>query len=172
MPKEVAHYLNCQRGKIFVDCTIGGAGHCISILKKITHSGVLIGIDQDIDAIDNAKIVLNTYKNNTYLFRENFIYLSEIMNSLNISTVDGILMDIGLSQHQLENSKRGFSFKRDEPLDMRMDIRSSKTAADIINDTKEKELANIIFKFGEEPFSRQIAHKIIIERDKKKFNQV
>lgn len=174
MPKEVIHYLNCghetdcKKSKIYVDCTVGGSGHATSILEKIIPNGMLIGIDQDIDAIDNANVVLKKYKQNIHLFRENFIHLPEIMNSLNISTVDGIFMDIGLSQHQLENSKRGFSFKRDEPLDMRMDIRNQTSAADIVNSLNEKELANIIFKFGEEPFSRQIARKIISARKTKR----
>ncbi len=165
MPEEVLKYLAPKPGKIFVDGTLGGAGHSLAILERIMPGGTLIGIDQDIDAINNAKLKLEKYKDNTHLIHRNFDELPEILEELNIKSVDGILIDIGLSQHQLENSGRGFSFQKDEPLDMRMDIRADKTAEYIVNTLDEKSLTNIFFRFGEEKFSRQVARKIIKARE-------
>ena len=161
MQNEVLHYLNCKPGKIYVDCTIGGAGHAEAILKKIVPDGLLIGIDQDEDAIINARKVLESYEANIHLFRNNFIFLPEILSQLNIVAVDGILLDLGLSQHQLEASGRGFSFQRDEPLDMRMDIEGTVKAEDIINKTEGKSLANIFKQYGEERWAKRIAQNIV-----------
>lgn len=166
MPDEVLQYLAPKPGGIYVDGTLGGAGHSLSILNTIGPEGTLIGIDQDIDAINNARKKLADFSNNTHLVHNSFDALPEILGNLNIDKVDGILIDIGLSQHQLEKSGRGFSFQKDEPLDMRMDIRAEKTAADLVNSLDAKNLAKIFFEFGEEKFSRQIAGRIIKEREK------
>ncbi len=157
MPAEVLECLNCRPGKIYVDCTLGGSGHAGGIAEKIIPDGLLIGIDQDKNAIKNAENVLKPYEQNIRLFHDNFINLPKILSQLNITAVDGILLDLGLSFHQLDGSGRGFSFKKDEPLDMRMDIRSDKTAADIINGMGEKDLAKIFREYGEERWARQIA---------------
>ena len=125
MTNEVIHYLNCQPGKIYVDCTLGGSGHSAAICKAITPNGQLIGIDHDNDAFGNAKKVLKPFQSMVHLFNENFIDLPFILSSLNIEKVDGIVLDLGLSLHQLKSSGRGFSFKEEEPLDMRMDVRMS-----------------------------------------------
>ncbi len=167
MPEEVLHYLAPEPGKTYVDGTLGGAGHSLAILERIMPGGTLIAIDQDIDAINNAKTKLSEYKNNLHLIHRNFDELPEILEELNITGVDGILIDIGLSQHQLENSGRGFSFQKDEPLDMRMDIRADKTAEHFVNTLDEKNLADIFFRFGEEKFSRQVARKIIQTRNRR-----
>lgn len=164
MPGEVIEYLSPEPGKIYVDGTLGGGGHSLAILERILPGGTLIAIDQDIDAINNAGFKLEKYKNNIHLMHRNFDELPEILEELDISGVDGILIDIGLSQHQLENSGRGFSFLKDEPLDMRMDLRAEQTAGDLVNTLDEKELADIFFKFGEERFSRKIAREIIQQR--------
>jgi 16S rRNA (cytosine1402-N4)-methyltransferase len=164
MPVEVLECLNCRPGKIYVDCTLGGSGHAGAIAEKIIPDGLLIGIDQDKNAIKNAENVLKPYEQNIRLFHDNFINLPKILSQLNITAVDGILLDLGLSFHQLDGSGRGFSFKKDEPLDMRMDIRSDKTAADIINGMGEKDLAKIFREYGEERWARQIAAKIVKER--------
>lgn len=166
MPKEVLQYLNPKPGGIYVDGTLGGAGHSLAILNLIGPEGLLIAIDQDIDAIKNAEKKLAAYKDNTKLVHNSFDNLSEILEKLNIEKVDGILIDIGLSQHQLESSGRGFSFRKDEPLDMRMDIRAENKASDLVNNLDAKNLAKIFFEFGEEKFSRQIASKIVKEREK------
>lgn len=164
MLEEVLEYLNCRPGKIYVDCTLGGCGHSRAILSRILPEGRLIGLDQDVDAIHNARERLKPFEASTCLFHANFIRLPELLAQLDISAVDGILLDLGLSLHQLEASGRGFSFLKDEPLDMRMDIRSSTRAGDIVNRLPEKELARLFWQYGEERMSRKIARKIISAR--------
>ena len=168
MLTEVVHYLNCKPGKIYADCTLGGSGHASAILEKIIPDGILIGIDQDIDAIKNAKRKLKPYELNIHLFHDNFINLPKILSQLNITAVDGILLDLGISFHHLDSSGRGFSFRKDEPLDMRMNIESDTTAEELINTMDEKSLAEIFFKYGEERYSRKIAKKIVNVRKKEK----
>lgn len=168
MLSEVVHYLNCKPGKIYADCTLGGSGHAGAILEKIIPDGILIGIDQDIDAIKNAKRKLKPYELNIHLFHDNFINLPKIFSQLNITAVDGILLDLGISFHHLDSSGRGFSFRKDEPLDMRMNIESNTTAEELINTMDEKSLAEIFFRYGEERYSRKIAKKIVNVRKKKK----
>lgn len=164
MLDEVLHYLAPKPGGVYVDGTLGGAGHSSAIIEKISPDGILIGVDQDIDAIRNAEVKLAHYKANIRLAHDNFAALPEILMELGIPAVDGILIDIGLSQHQLEGSGRGFSFQKDEPLDMRMDIRAEQNAADLVNTMKEKDLVDMFFKLGEEKFSRRIAKNIILAR--------
>jgi len=164
MLHEVLHYLNCRPGKIFVDCTLGGSGHARAICKKIMPGGVFIGIDQDMDAIQNARKVLEPLDLSVHLFHENYIYLPDFLGQLNITSVDGILLDLGLSLHQIESSGRGFSFKRDEPLDMRMSTAANTTAEDLINQMAGNSLRKIFQEYGEERWSAQIARKIVQER--------
>jgi len=161
MPREVAFYLNCQPGKIYVDCTLGGCGHAISICEKMSPGGVLIGIDRDSDAIRNAETVLKDYKSHIHLFHGNFIRTGEFLSLLGISDVDGILLDLGVSFHQISKSGRGFSFKADEPLDMRMDVTSGETAEELIQSLGEAELSDLFFRYGDERYSRVIARKIV-----------
>ncbi|MBT8359066.1 MAG: 16S rRNA (cytosine(1402)-N(4))-methyltransferase RsmH [Deltaproteobacteria bacterium] len=166
MPAEVARYLNCKPKKVYVDCTIGGSGHALDICRKIAPDGMLIGIDQDIDAINHAKRKLRRFERSVRLFNDNFTNLKTILSHLNIASADGILLDLGLSLYQLESSGRGFSFKTNEPLDMRMNVKSGITAEQIINQTSEKNLRNIFSNYGEEPRAKQIARKIVkIRRD-------
>jgi len=164
MLNEVVHYLNCRPGKIYVDCTLGGAGHSKAICEKILPTGILIGIDHDHDAIDNAKQVLQDYTPNIRLFHGNFVYLPEYLKQLEIAHVDGIVADLGVSQHQIENSGRGFSFKADEPLDMRMNVESPDTAEKLVNLLPEKDLRRIFKEFGEERWAKQIARNITRHR--------
>ena len=167
MPLEVASYLNCRPGKVYVDCTLGGCGHAMEICRKIVPDGLLIGIDQDMDAIKNAKRKLRPYERSIRLFNDNFTNLKTILSHLNITSADGILLDLGLSLYQLESSGRGFSFKTNEPLDMRMNIKSDITAEQIINKASEESLRNIFSDFGEERRAKQIARKIVkIRKDK------
>lgn len=161
MLNEALYYLNCKPGKIFVDCTLGGSGHAKAILKKIVPAGLLIGIDQDKDAIRNARVVLKAYASNIRLFNENFIYLPELLSQLDIDSIDGVLLDLGISLDQLESSGRGFSFKRDEPLDMRMNIESSTKAENLLNRLEKDSLAKIFKEYGEERWAWQIAQKIV-----------
>ena len=167
MISEVLHYLDCKPGKIYVDGTLGGAGHARAICSKISPGGVFVGIDQDIDAIKNAKNVLESFNITIRLFHGNFINLPEFLRQLNIKAVDGILLDLGISLHQIESSGRGFSFLRDEPLDMRMNKMSGITAEDLINTLDEKNLKKIFREYGEERWAGQIAKKIAASRKQK-----
>ena len=167
MRSEVMYYLSCKAGKIYVDCTLGGAGHAGAICEKIIPNGLFIGIDQDKDAIINARKVLQPHGHAIHLFHDNFANLPTILAQLNIASVDGILLDLGLSLHHLENSGRGFSFKRDEPLDMRMNRESSLKAEDIITTFEEGSLIKIFKEYGEERRARKIAKKIVEQRQRK-----
>ena len=164
MPREVAFYLNCQPGKVYVDGTLGGCGHALDICQKMSPGGILIGIDQDVDAVRNAAVVLKEFAPHVHIFHGNFIRIQDFLSQLNITGVDGVLLDLGLSLHQIAQSGRGFSFKADEPLDMRMDITSDMTAADIIRSFSESALADLFFRYGEERYSRAIARKIVESR--------
>jgi 16S rRNA (cytosine1402-N4)-methyltransferase len=167
MQHEVLQYLNCRPGKIYVDGTLGGGGHARSILKKIGPRGRLIAIDQDIDAIEYAKTSLKAYETSLHLFHGNFVELPDALSQFGIDGVDGILLDLGLSLHQIKASGRGFSFQLDEPLDMRMNIDAEETAADIINHAPEQTLKKIFKSYGEERWAGQIAKKIAVERSLK-----
>ena len=170
MLKETVDYLNCQPGKIYVDGTLGGSGHAKAICEEIAPEGLLIGIDQDSDSIRNAEKVLKPYESIVRIFHDNFVNLPAILRQLNISAVDGILLDLGISFHQIESSGRGFSFNKDEPLDMRMNAASSPTAEELINSVSEEGLRYIFKIYGEEHRARQIARRIIQVRDQKKIS--
>jgi len=166
MPEEVLHHLRCEPGKTYADCTLGGAGHTRAILEKILPDGFLIAMDQDMDAIRNAKAVLKPHLSggHVHLFHGNFIHLPEAMAQAGISSVDGILLDLGLSLHQLTSGGRGFSFQRDEPLDMRMNTESDTSAADMINQMSAAKLEKIFREYGEERWARRIAKAIVAKR--------
>jgi len=166
MPTETVEYLNCRPGKTYVDCTLGGSGHALRIFEKIQPNGVLIGIDQDLDAINHAHRIFGTRPATVHIVHANFVQLPDILSQLEIAAVDGILVDLGLSLHQIEASGRGFSFRNDETLDMRMNSSSKLTASDIVNHESETSLTKIFKDYGEERWSRRIARKIIVERGK------
>jgi 16S rRNA (cytosine1402-N4)-methyltransferase len=168
MLDEVVFYLNCRPGKIYVDGTLGGAGHARAICSSITPGGVFIGIDQDIDAINHAKTALQNFSLPIHLIHGNFVHLPEFLSQLNIDAVDGLLLDLGASLHQLEDSGRGFSFRKDEPLDMRKDIRTPETAAMLVNKLAQDNLQKIFKEYGEERFAKQIAAGIVRIRNRKK----
>ena len=168
MLNETIQYLNCRPGKTYTDCTIGGSGHAKAICERILPDGLFIGIDQDIDAITNAKKALQSYSSTIHLFHGNFLNLPQYLAQLKIDAVDGILLDLGLSLNQLENSGRGFSFNKDEPLDMRMDKQSATKADDLVNNLAEEELRKIFKDFGEERWSKRIARRVVKNRRQKK----
>ena len=170
MLNEVVNYLNCRPGKVYVDGTLGGCGHARAVCEKIIPGGTFIGIDQDIDAISNAETVLKDYSSIIHLFHGNFIRLPEFLTRLQIESIDGILLDLGMSQHHIENSGRGFSFNKDEPLDMRMDIQSKITAEKLVNTLPQAELQKIFKEYGEERRAKQIARNIISIRRHKKIS--
>ena len=164
MLTEAVGHLNCQPGKIYVDGTLGGCGHAKAILAQIVPDGLLIGIDQDAAAIRNAETVLQPYASIVRLFHGNFARLPEFLSALNIAAVDGILLDLGVSLHQIEAGGRGFSFNRDEPLDMRMDTRTGTTARELVNELKENDLTRIFREYGQERWARPIARGIVRRR--------
>lgn len=162
MPREVIQYLNPGRGGVYVDGTLGGGGHSKLILDALPPTGRLIGIDRDENAITAATSHLS---NNAFTaVRGNFHDMPQILQSLDISAVDGILLDLGVSSHQLDTPERGFSYRFNGPLDMRMDNRSKLTARDIVNTYAEKDLADLIYTYGEERYSRRIARAICAAR--------
>ena len=150
--------------EIYVDGTLGGAGHSYEIAKKLKGSGRLIGIDQDEDAINAAKKRLEEF-NNVTIVRSNYENMRAILEDLGIDKVDGILLDLGVSSYQLDTIERGFSYKNDADLDMRMDRRQSLTAKEIVNTYSEKELFRIIRDYGEEGFAQNIAKHIVRARE-------
>lgn len=165
MLDEAVRYLNCgPGGRVYVDCTLGGSGHAKAILDRIRPGGKLIGMDQDSDAIDHAENVLKSYAPDIRLFHGNFIRLPELLRQLHIDAVHGILMDLGLSLHQLEASGRGFSFQKEEPLDMRMDATTGTTAEQLVNTMAENALRRMFREYGEERWSGPIARRIVQER--------
>ncbi|QGU95111.1 16S rRNA (cytosine(1402)-N(4))-methyltransferase RsmH [Clostridium bovifaecis] len=161
---EVIQALNIKEDGIYVDCTLGGAGHSKEILKRLSKKGRLIGIDQDINALKAAKEKLAEFSNVTYV-HNNFYNIDSILKELNIEGVDGILMDLGVSSHQLDTAERGFSYMKDAPLDMRMNREDSISAYEIINEYSEEDLYKIIKNYGEDRFAKKIANSIVNERN-------
>ena len=163
--EETIENLNIKPDGIYVDGTLGGAGHSYHICEKLSDKGRLIGIDQDEDAIKAATERLEPYKDRVTIVRDNYSNIKYILDSLGISRVDGILLDIGVSSYQLDTAKRGFTYKEeDAPLDMRMDKRMQITAEDIVNDYSEMELFRVIRDYGEDKFAKNIAKHICIAR--------
>jgi len=167
--EKVIHFLNPSPGKTYVDGTVGGGGHAQMILRALKGKGLLIGIDRDNEAIDAAKERLIKYGKNLKLVLGNFADIKGILNELKIAKVDGILLDLGVSSHQIDEAERGFSIRNDGPLDMRMDKDQKLTAADIVNTYSAQDLAKIIFEFGEERLSRKIGRYIVKQREKNPF---
>jgi len=164
--QEAVGHLDCRPGKVIVDATLGGAGHARRICSLIGPEGMLIGLDQDPAAVANAREVLAPFSDRIRLFQCNFADLAQVLDAASCRTVDGILLDLGLSFYQLDQSGRGFSFQKDEPLDMRMDPRTATTAADLVNALGEKQLCDLLRGFGEEPHARAIARRIVSARRK------
>lgn len=155
--------LNIKPNGIYVDGTIGGAGHSEKIIEKLSQEGMLIGIDRDEEALNAARIRLSKY-NNFKLVHGNHDDIRKILDDLGIEKVDGILLDLGVSSYQLDERERGFSYNSDNYLDMRMDKTQKLDAKYVVNNYSEEQLANIIFEYGEERFSKSIAKNICIER--------
>jgi len=163
---ETLELLKVQAGKIYLDCTLGGGGHAGHILRQSAPSGHLIGIDRDKEALKIARERLALFQDRISLVQDNFINLKEILAHLKITQVDGIFFDLGVSKYQLADEVRGFSFKRDGPLDMRMDKREQVTAALLVNELPLGELTRLIFMYGEERWAARIAQGICQARQK------
>ncbi len=163
---ECLEGLNIKNDGKYVDCTLGGAGHSSEILKRLSKNGLLIGIDQDKDALKAAGKRLEGY-DNKILVHNNFYNIGEIINTLDIGNVDGILMDLGVSSYQLDEGERGFSYMQDAPLDMRMNRENDFSAYEVINNYSEQELYKVIKDYGEEKFAKRIASFIVERRAEK-----
>lgn len=174
LKEEAIEGLRIKRDGIYVDCTLGGAGHSSLIASKLGEYGRLIGLDQDDWALEAAKEKLAPYSDRISLVKTNFRFLEEALKELSvpqkdgIPQVDGILFDLGVSSPQFDEGERGFSYNHDAPLDMRMDQSAVLTADTIINTWSEKEIARVLFQYGEEKFSRRIAKFIIEHREEKR----
>ncbi len=164
--KETIDGLNIKPDGIYVDGTLGGGGHSEEIVRRLT-TGRLIGIDQDADAIRAAGDRLAGYGDKVTIVRSNYEAWNDILDTLQIERVDGILLDLGVSSFQLDTAERGFSYMEDAPLDMRMDDRMNRTAADIVNSYTEDALYRVIRDYGEDPFAKNIAKHIVKEREVK-----
>ncbi|WIV18253.1 16S rRNA (cytosine(1402)-N(4))-methyltransferase RsmH [Paenibacillus polygoni] len=171
LKEEATEGLNIKQDGIYVDCTLGGAGHSSVIASKLGPQGRLIALDQDDWALDHAKSKLAEFDTNITLVKTNFRDLTEVLTAQDvpmqggIPQVDGILYDLGVSSPQFDEGERGFSYNHDAPLDMRMDQSALLTAKDIINEWSEEEIARILYVYGEEKFSRRIA-RVIVEKRK------
>lgn len=165
---ETIENLNIKPDGIYVDGTLGGAGHSLEIVKRLSSAGRLIGIDQDADAIAAAKERLADYADKVTIVRSNYAAMKDELLKLGITKVDGILLDLGVSSFQLDTPERGFTYREaDAPLDMRMDQRQSLTAKDIVNEYSERDLYRIIRDFGEDRFAKNIAKHIVEARKTK-----
>ena len=164
---ECIEGLNIKKDGIYVDGTLGGAGHSKEILNHLSNTGLLIGIDQDLEALDAAKKNLSSFNNVVYI-HDNHDNIDKILQKLEIQKVDGILLDLGVSSYQLDEKSRGFSYMEDAKLDMRMDRSKKLTAEEVVNSYTEEELAKIFFEYGEEKYSKNIAKNICMARKNKK----
>ncbi len=167
MLEECINALNINPDGIYIDGTMGGAGHSFHIAKRLSEKGLLIGIDRDEEALQVAKERLKEFKNIKYV-HDNHDNIKDVLEKLNIDKVDGILLDLGVSSYQIDEKIRGFTYMQNGPLDMRMDKTQELTAEYVVNNYKEEDLARIIYEYGEEKFSRRIARNICEYREKEK----
>lgn len=163
--KETVDELNIKEDGIYVDCTLGGAGHSEYLVSQLGENGRLYCFDQDQTAIDHAKNKLSPYLDRVTFIRSNFRYIKEELADQGVNQVDGILFDLGVSSPQLDTPERGFSYHHDAPLDMRMDMEGELTAHEVVNEWSYESLVRIFFRYGEEKFSKQIARKIEAARE-------
>ncbi|MBN2221408.1 MAG: 16S rRNA (cytosine(1402)-N(4))-methyltransferase RsmH [Vallitaleaceae bacterium] len=167
MLHECINGLRIKENGIYVDGTLGGAGHSLEICKQLKAEGLLIGIDQDEEAIEAASKKLKEMTCQVKLVRSNYEHFAQILSELNLDKVDGVLLDLGVSSHQLDTAQRGFSYMKEAELDMRMDQRQEKTAKDIVNQYSENELKRILKVYGEEKFADKIVKAILVAREQK-----
>lgn len=160
MLKETIDELNVKKDGVYVDCTLGGAGHALYLLNQLDKNGHLIAIDQDLTAIENAKTVLKDHLDQVTFVHSNFRQINQILDDLDIDKVDGIYYDLGVSSPQLDVPERGFSYHQDARLDMRMDQTQDLSAYEVVNDWPYEDLVRIFYRYGEEKFSKQIARRI------------
>ncbi|MDD3340169.1 MAG: 16S rRNA (cytosine(1402)-N(4))-methyltransferase RsmH [Lachnospiraceae bacterium] len=163
--EETIGSLNMKPDGIYVDGTLGGGGHALEVCKRLSATGKLIGIDQDSAAIEAAGERLRDYRDQVTIVRSNYSNMVQVLKELGIPSVDGIILDLGVSSYQLDTVERGFTYREDDaPLDMRMDQRETKTASDIVNTYSENDLYRIIRDYGEDKFAKNIAKHIVLAR--------
>ena len=166
---ETVDSLNIRPDGIYVDGTLGGGGHAYEVCRRLGEHGRLIGIDQDADAIAAATKRLEPFADKVTVVRSNYENIASVLHELGIEKVDGIYLDLGVSSYQLDTASRGFTYREDAPLDMRMDQRNTQTAADIVNTYSEMELYRIIRDYGEDRFAKNIAKHIVRQRQEKPY---
>ena len=166
---ETVDSLNIRPDGIYVDGTLGGGGHAYEVCKRLGEHGRLIAIDQDADAIAAASTRLSEFQDKVTVVRSNYENIASVLHDLGIEKVDGIYLDLGVSSYQLDTASRGFTYREDAPLDMRMDQRNPQTAADIVNNYSEMELYRIIRDYGEDRFAKNIAKHIVRQRQEKPY---
>ncbi|MDI3509129.1 MAG: rRNA (cytosine1402-N4)-methyltransferase [Clostridiales bacterium] len=164
--EEVMQYMRCRKGGIYIDGTIGGGGHALEICRRIDGDGLLIGIDRDDEALAHAAEMLKEYSGCVRLIKGDFRYMKALVNDIGVNEVDGVLLDLGVSSHQLDDAGRGFSYNAEAALDMRMDKQQLLTARDVVNTYDEKRLYEIIKDYGEERWAKRIASFIVKERQR------
>ena len=164
--KETIDGLKIKPDGIYVDGTLGGGGHASEVARRLSDKGSIIGIDQDAAAIEAAGIRLKDFGEKVTIVRSNYCDMKSQLGKLGIDKVDGIVLDLGVSSYQLDTAERGFSYREDAPLDMRMDRRQKMTARDIVNDYEERELYRVIRDYGEDKFAKNIAKHIVTARQK------
>ena len=165
---ETVDSLQVRSDGIYVDGTLGGAGHAYAVCEKLSSNGLLVGIDQDADAIAAATKRLAPFADRVRIVRDNYVHMGQVLRDLGIEKVDGIYLDLGVSSYQLDAVERGFTYREDTRLDMRMDQRMERTAEDIVNDYDEQDLYRIIRDYGEDRFAKNIAKHIVKAREKKR----
>ena len=165
--EETVSELNIKSNGVYVDGTLGGAGHAYEVCKRLGDSGRFVGIDQDEAAIITGRTRLQEFGDKVSIIRSNYSHMKQVLNDLGIEKVDGIVLDLGVSSYQLDTVERGFTYKEDAPLDMRMDNRQEITAKDIVNGYSEMELFRIIRDYGEDKFAKNIAKHIVRMRQEK-----
>ncbi len=161
--EEVMAFLRCEPGRTYVDATLGGGGHASEILRRSAPDGVVIAMEWDEDALSEARNTLMSFGDRVKIFRENFIHLPNLVKA---ESADGILLDLGLSSIQLDKGERGFSFRGEGPLDMRMDERTNESAADLVNYLSLEDLEYTLYHYGEERWAKRIARAIVQERER------
>lgn len=165
--EETVNGLNIKPDGIYVDGTLGGGGHAFEVCTRLNDKGSIVGIDQDEAAIEAAGIRLKDFGDKVTIVRSNYCEMKSRLHELGIDKVDGIVLDLGVSSYQLDTPERGFSYREDAPLDMRMDRRQKMTARDIVNDYSEMDLYRVIRDYGEDKFAKNIARHIVAEREKR-----
>ncbi len=165
--QEAVEGLKIKADGVYVDGTLGGGGHAYEICQRLSPQGRLIGIDQDADAVQAASDRLIEFQDRIQISRNNFSRMGEVLSGFGILKVDGILLDLGVSSYQLDDPQRGFAYRMDAPLDMRMDKRQKFTARDLVNTYSEEDLCRIIREYGEDKFARNIARRIVLVRAEK-----